>query len=373
MSTHLLLNEKPLMVLPSLAKLIGINGSIAVQQIHWFVEIKEEHSDDRTLYQGFLWCKYSLKQWQDKLQWMTVDGISRMFARLETQNIIVSCQPDSNRRDQTKWYRVNYEGLSKFERPLKSTIKGDVEQLRDRPQVEMRDRPQVEMRDRPQVEMRDRPQVEMRDRPQVEMINIKEINKKTNKEINKETHPRDLFASEAVLISNSDLPAKQVLIDCMADQKENPIPPTPLSLLPPESFATGAKAKKPSFEAKRGKYQPFLDVWVQDKVEDWVNHESLSKTAISKLETFTATHGDRAMEIFQKSLWYAQSDPFHKKVLKRWSLEQYLSNDKPYQNFEKYEQSPKKESAQGDVLMSSTEVKKAQTYIRLQQAMGLAS
>ena len=221
--------------------------------------------------------------------------------------------------------------------------------------------------------MRDRPQVEMRDRPQVEMINIKEINKKTNKEINKETHPRDLFASEAVLISESDLPANQVLIDCLAKEKENPIPPTPLSLVAPENFATGAKAKKPSFEAKRAKYQPFLDVWVQDKVEDWVNHESLSKTAISKLETFTATHGDRAMEIFQKSLWYAQSDPFHKKVLKHWSLEQYLSNDKPYQNFEKYEQSPKKESAQGDVLMSDIDIKKAQIYAQLQQAMGVAS
>jgi hypothetical protein len=183
----------------------------------------------------------------------------------------------------------------------------------------------------------------------------------------------DLYLQPLTNFSDSDLPANQVLIDCMVDQKENPIPPTPLSLVALENFATGAKAKKPSFEAKRAKYQPFLDVWVQDKVEDWVNHESLSKTAISKLETFTATHGDRAMEIFQKSLWYAQSDPFHKKVLKHWSLEQYLSNDKPYQNFEKYEQSPKKESAQGDVLMSDIDIKKAQIYAQLQQAMGVAS
>ena len=359
MSTHLLLNEKPLMVLPSLAKLIGINGSIAVQQIHWFVEIKEEHSDNRTLYNGFLWCKYSLKQWQDKLQWMSVDGISRMFTRLESQNIIISCQPDSNRRDQTKWYRVNYEGLDNFERPSKSPTKGTVEQFRDRPQVEMRDRPQVEMRDRPQVEM----------------INIKEINKKTNKEINKETQPRDLFDSEVALISDSDLPKNQVLIDCMADHKETP-PPTPAPL-PPENIglaiAASKKTKSTSLDTKRNKYQVFLDVWLQEKPDDWVDHKTLSKTAISKLETFVKTHGNESMAIFQKSLWYAKNDSYHKKVLKGWTLEQYLSNEKPYQYYEKYEQAPKKDSANGESIMSSDEIKKARIYAQLQQAMGVAS
>jgi hypothetical protein len=182
----------------------------------------------------------------------------------------------------------------------------------------------------------------------------------------------DLHLQPLANFSNSDLPAKQVLIDCMADQKENPIPPTPLSLVAPENIGLVVNTKKSTLESDRIKFQPFLDVWLQDKVEDWVNHESLSKTAISKLKTFCKDH-DNALEIFQKGLLFAQSDSYHKKVLKHWTLEQYLSNDKPFQNFEKYEQSPKKESAQGDVLMSSTEVKKAQTYIRLQQAMGLAS
>ena len=114
MSTHLLLNEKPLMVLPSLAKLLGINASIAVQQIHWIIEIKHENQDDRTDYDGYTWCKYTLKQWQAKLAWMTVDGIHKMLAKLEADKVIVSCKPDAKSKNQTKWYRVNYDGLNRL-------------------------------------------------------------------------------------------------------------------------------------------------------------------------------------------------------------------------------------------------------------------
>ena len=111
MSTHLLLNEKPLMVLPSLAKLLGINAAIAVQQIHWIIEIKHENHDDRTDHKGFTWCKYTLNQWQSKLCWMTTDGIHKMLTKLERDDVIISCKPEAKSKNQTKWYRVNYDGL----------------------------------------------------------------------------------------------------------------------------------------------------------------------------------------------------------------------------------------------------------------------
>jgi hypothetical protein len=114
MTTHLLLNEKPLMVLPSLAKLLGINASIAVQHIHWIIEIKHENQDDRTDYDGFTWCKYSLNQWQSKMVWMSIDGIQKMLTKLEADGAIISCKPDAKSRNQTKWYRVNIDGLNRL-------------------------------------------------------------------------------------------------------------------------------------------------------------------------------------------------------------------------------------------------------------------
>lgn len=114
MTTHLLLNEKPLMVLPSLAKLLGINASIAVQHIHWIIEIKHENQDDRTDYDGFTWCKYSLTQWQAKMCWMSIDGIQKMLTKLEADGAIISCKPDAKSRNQTKWYRVDLDGLNRL-------------------------------------------------------------------------------------------------------------------------------------------------------------------------------------------------------------------------------------------------------------------
>jgi len=114
MTTHLLLNEKPLMVLPSLAKLLGINASIAVQHIHWIIEIKHENQDDRTDYDGFTWCKYSLNQWQSKMVWMSIDGIQKMLTKLEADGAIISCKPDAKSRNQTKWYRVDIDGLNRL-------------------------------------------------------------------------------------------------------------------------------------------------------------------------------------------------------------------------------------------------------------------
>ena len=54
MSTYLLLDERPLQVLPTLAAIFGINEAIAIQQIHWVITIKHEHQDDKTFYKDFM-------------------------------------------------------------------------------------------------------------------------------------------------------------------------------------------------------------------------------------------------------------------------------------------------------------------------------
>ena len=127
MSTHLLLNEKPLMVLPSLAKYFGINESIILQQIHWVIEIKQEHEDDRTDHDGFTWCKYTLAQWQSKLGWLTTDGIYRLLKRLEEKTIVRSCKPNAGKRDQTKWYRIDYlEFEAHFQKCISDSVQNPI-------------------------------------------------------------------------------------------------------------------------------------------------------------------------------------------------------------------------------------------------------
>jgi len=112
MINNLLLDDKPIYTTRSLAIVVGINESLALWQLHWVIKVKEEHQDDRTLYEGVLWCKYTLSQWQEKLPWMSEVGIRKMLKRLETVGVLLSCQPNAKTRDQTKWYRIDYDRLN---------------------------------------------------------------------------------------------------------------------------------------------------------------------------------------------------------------------------------------------------------------------
>ena len=109
---NLLLDGKPIYTNISLAIAVGINESQALWQLHSVIKVKEEYQDDRTLYEGVLWCKYTLSQWQEKLPWMSEVGIRKMLKRLETVGVLLSCQPNAKTRDQTKWYRIDYDRLN---------------------------------------------------------------------------------------------------------------------------------------------------------------------------------------------------------------------------------------------------------------------
>lgn len=112
MSGHLLLDERPMMVLPSLAKeLKNVNKAIAIQHVHWVVTIKEEHDDDRTFLDGYMWCKLTHQQWLTKICWMGDRGLRKMLKQLEESGFLICCKPKSASGDHTKWYRIDYEKL----------------------------------------------------------------------------------------------------------------------------------------------------------------------------------------------------------------------------------------------------------------------
>jgi hypothetical protein len=102
-NSSLLINEYPLIVLPSLAKAIGINEALFVQQIHyWLVKSKNIHDGQR-------WVFNSYPKWQEQLPWLSVVGIKGIVRRLEKEKIIITGIFNKLAMDKTKWYRVNYE------------------------------------------------------------------------------------------------------------------------------------------------------------------------------------------------------------------------------------------------------------------------
>src|SRR5260370_42640619 len=79
-SNRVLLNERPLVLLPSLAKAVGVNGAIVIQQVHFYLV----DPNNGRIHDGEHWIFNSYEQWQrnDFPFWSPIT-IRRIFCDLE--------------------------------------------------------------------------------------------------------------------------------------------------------------------------------------------------------------------------------------------------------------------------------------------------
>lgn len=107
---NLLINEPPLQVLPSLAKEIGLNEAIVVQQIHYWTRISKNERD------GFVWVYKTYDEWKKEFPFWSIRTIKRIFKELEDDELLFSSKIlNKAGYDRTKWYRINYEKLVNIE------------------------------------------------------------------------------------------------------------------------------------------------------------------------------------------------------------------------------------------------------------------
>lgn len=104
-----LINESPLIVLPSLARAIGLNEAIILQQLHYWIENpKAGVSKD-----GYKWVHNTYKEWQENFPFWSESGIEKIIMRLEKSGLVISAQFSPNPWDKTKSYRIDYDVLEK--------------------------------------------------------------------------------------------------------------------------------------------------------------------------------------------------------------------------------------------------------------------
>jgi DnaD/phage-associated family protein len=109
--SKLLLNESPILVLPSLATKVGLNEAIFVQQLHYWLK---DSSNDRD---GFKWVYNTYEDWQSQFPFWSVSTIRRIITKLEKSNLIIIGNFNKLKIDNTKWYRINYPLLEDMSRP----------------------------------------------------------------------------------------------------------------------------------------------------------------------------------------------------------------------------------------------------------------
>ncbi len=110
--SKLLINEPIIAFQPSLAKMVGVDGALVLQQIHYWIsnpKIGRKH-------EGKKWVRNSIDDWcRDNFFFWNRSKVSRVLVKLEDDGFI-SSRSDLNTYgpDRTKWYTVNYDCLENY-------------------------------------------------------------------------------------------------------------------------------------------------------------------------------------------------------------------------------------------------------------------
>lgn len=105
-----------------LAKLIGLNEAIVLNQLHYWIE--KNKRENRNFHDGKYWVYNSYEDWQSNdFEYWSIDTIKRTFAKLEKIKLVSCGNYNKMPMDRTKWYTINYDELEKIAtNPVKSTI-----------------------------------------------------------------------------------------------------------------------------------------------------------------------------------------------------------------------------------------------------------
>lgn len=106
-TSSLLIQDRPLQVLPSLALKVGLNEAIILQQVHFWLQ-KSEH-----LYYGKQWIYNTYEDWQEQFPFWSISTIRRAVTNLEKNGYLIT-RTDLNKMkiDNTKWYTIDYNVIN---------------------------------------------------------------------------------------------------------------------------------------------------------------------------------------------------------------------------------------------------------------------
>lgn len=108
--SKLLIDERPLTVLPSLVKAVGMERAVILQQIHWLLQGPSngfEHDGERWVWGSYPdWCEDYFTFWE-------ADTLRKHLVKLEKDGYVVSVQIKGF--DRTKAYRIDRKKISEIE------------------------------------------------------------------------------------------------------------------------------------------------------------------------------------------------------------------------------------------------------------------
>jgi len=115
--SKLLFDEQPLIVSRELAKLVGLNEALVLQQIHYWLDINKKANKNK--HDGRHWTYNSIRAWhENEFDFWSVDTVKRTFSKLVKQKILLVENFNKDSRDKTKWYSIDYDVIETLKNPI---------------------------------------------------------------------------------------------------------------------------------------------------------------------------------------------------------------------------------------------------------------
>lgn len=103
-----LIEERAILLFPSLATEIGLNNAIFLQQLHFWLDIAKELGYG-VKHENEVWVYKSAEEWQEKdFPFWSVKTIRRIINNLNEQGLIVVAKLNQDKWNHTFYYRINY-------------------------------------------------------------------------------------------------------------------------------------------------------------------------------------------------------------------------------------------------------------------------
>lgn len=107
-----LFNSNPIVVNRDIAKVLGLNETIVLQQINYWLEVnrKKEHN----FRDGKYWTYNTIEEWREEFPFWSKETVKRIFKKLREMKLLLIGNYNTMKMDRTLWYTIDYEELKRL-------------------------------------------------------------------------------------------------------------------------------------------------------------------------------------------------------------------------------------------------------------------
>ena len=125
-TSQLLFNEEPLVINRMAARVLGLNESIVLQQIHYWIEINRKAKIN--FHEGRTWTYNTYDSWQNEnFDFWSERTLKRIFKNLFDKGILLKGNYNKHKYDRKLWVTIDYDELDNILNEYNNKIQGNVE------------------------------------------------------------------------------------------------------------------------------------------------------------------------------------------------------------------------------------------------------